>query len=143
MAADLDAIAGSLAGRYTIERAVGSGGMATVYLAHDVRHDRPVALKVLHAQLAMAVWGAGASLREIQVDCPVAPPAHPAAVRLRRSRDRLVFYVMPSRGRRIAARTVRTRREAARPRRTRSDITREDADALDYAHGERRRSIAT
>ena len=42
----------SLADRYAIERELGRGGMATVYLARDVRHDRPVALKVLHPELA-------------------------------------------------------------------------------------------
>ena len=44
-----------LAGHYTIERELGRGGMATVYLAHDERHDRPVALKVLHPELAHAL----------------------------------------------------------------------------------------
>ena len=48
-------LAAALAGRYTIERELGRGGMATVYLARDVRHDRRVALKVLHPDLAPAV----------------------------------------------------------------------------------------
>ena len=42
----------ALAGRYAVERELGRGGMATVYLARDVRHERPVALKVLHGELA-------------------------------------------------------------------------------------------
>ena len=53
----------TLAGRYAIERELGRGGMATVYLAHDLRHDRPVALKVLHPELA-ATLGPERFLRE-------------------------------------------------------------------------------
>jgi eukaryotic-like serine/threonine-protein kinase len=45
----------AFAGRYAVERELGAGGMATVYLTRDLRHDRHVALKVLHAQLAHAV----------------------------------------------------------------------------------------
>ena len=50
-----DRLRSELAGRYTIERELGRGGMATVLLAHDLRHDRPVALKVMHADLAHAL----------------------------------------------------------------------------------------
>jgi serine/threonine protein kinase len=49
------ALAAALTGRYTIERELGRGGMATVYLAKDLRHDRPVALKVLHPHLAASL----------------------------------------------------------------------------------------
>ena len=51
---------------YTIERELGSGGMATVYLAHDKKHDRKVAIKILHFELA-AVLGADRFLQEIRV----------------------------------------------------------------------------
>ena len=56
----------ALADRYTIERELGRGGMATVYLARDLRHDRPVALKVLHPELAAAL-GAERFQREIRL----------------------------------------------------------------------------
>jgi serine/threonine protein kinase len=56
----------ALAGRYAIERELGRGGMATVYLARDLRHDRPVALKVLHAELGNTL-GPARFQREIQL----------------------------------------------------------------------------
>ncbi|HYT72778.1 MAG TPA: hypothetical protein VEK78_15430 [Gemmatimonadales bacterium] len=49
------ALTAALADRYRLERELGRGGMATVYLAHDLKHDRPVALKVLHPELASAL----------------------------------------------------------------------------------------
>jgi hypothetical protein len=55
MTGTVDRLATALADRYAIERELGQGGMATVYLAHDLRHDRPVALKVLHPDLAHAL----------------------------------------------------------------------------------------
>ncbi|MEE8117598.1 MAG: hypothetical protein V3T28_10845, partial [Gemmatimonadales bacterium] len=56
----------ALAERYTVEREVGRGGMATVYLAQDLRHRRPVAVKVLHPHLAVSL-GPERFLREIQI----------------------------------------------------------------------------
>ena len=50
-------LASAIAERYRLEREVGAGGMATVYLAHDIRHNRKVAIKVLHAELAAVVGG--------------------------------------------------------------------------------------
>ena len=58
---------------YTVERVLGSGGMATVYLAHDKKHDRKVAIKVLHAELA-AVLGAERFLQEIRVTANLQHP---------------------------------------------------------------------
>jgi serine/threonine protein kinase len=73
-------LANALADRYRIERELGAGGMATVFLAHDVRHDRKVALKVLRPELA-AVIGAGRLLHEIpdhrQPPASPYPPALP------------------------------------------------------------------
>ena len=59
-------LADALRDRYVIERELGRGGMATVYLAHDLRHDRPVALKVLHPELAETL-GPERFQREIQL----------------------------------------------------------------------------
>src|SRR3954465_9991372 len=83
----------ALAGRYTIEREVGQGGMATVYLARDVRHDRNVALKVLKPELA-AVLGVDRFLSEIRVTANL---QHPNLLPLFDSGEAngLLFYVMP------------------------------------------------
>jgi serine/threonine-protein kinase len=83
----------ALAGRYRIDREVGRGGMATVYLAQDVRHERPVALKVLNPELG-AVLGATRFLAEIRVTANL---QHPNLLPLFDSgeADGLLFYVMP------------------------------------------------
>ena len=75
MAAPVSLIA-CLADRYRIERELGQGGMATVYLAHDLRHERKVAIKVLRPELA-AVIGPERFVREIQHDRRTPAPAHP------------------------------------------------------------------
>ena len=64
MTDDLDRLQAALADRYRLERELGRGGMATVYLARDLRHDRPVALKVLHPELGAAL-GPERFLREV------------------------------------------------------------------------------
>ena len=64
MSDDRARLATALTGRYRIERELGRGGMATVYLAHDLKHDRPIALKVLRPEVAAAL-GAERFLREI------------------------------------------------------------------------------
>ena len=83
----------ALAGRYEIERELGRGGMATVYLATDVRHRRPVALKVLAPELAGAL-GPERFLREIQT---AAALQHPNVLTLldSGSENGLLWYVMP------------------------------------------------
>jgi serine/threonine-protein kinase len=70
----LTRLTASLADRYRIDRELGAGGMATVYLAHDVRHDRDVAIKVLHPDLGAAL-GAARVLAEIRPP-PRLPQTH-------------------------------------------------------------------
>jgi eukaryotic-like serine/threonine-protein kinase len=86
-------LATALEGRYTIDREIGAGGMATVYLARDVRHNRKVALKVLNPELG-AVLGASRFLAEIEVTANL---QHPNLLPLFDSgeADGLLFYVMP------------------------------------------------
>ena len=68
-----DRLRAALANRYRIERELGEGGMATVYLAHDERHDRPVAIKVLEPEFA-SVIGAGRFLAEIKTTANLQHP---------------------------------------------------------------------
>src|SRR5688500_835276 len=84
----------ALAGRYTIERELGAGATANVYLAHDIRHDRKVALKVLRAELAAAL-GAERFLNEIKVTARL---NHPHIVPLHDSGNAggFLYYVMPA-----------------------------------------------
>src|SRR6187399_611553 len=86
-------LSASLAERYRIERELGQGGMATVYLAQDLRHDRKVAIKVLRPELS-AVIGADRFLREIKT---IAGLQHPHILGLIDSGelDGTAFYVMP------------------------------------------------
>jgi Tol biopolymer transport system component/tRNA A-37 threonylcarbamoyl transferase component Bud32 len=126
-----DRLAAALADRYRIERELGQGGMATVYLAHDVRHGRKVALKVLRPELA-AVIGAERFLVEIKTTANL---QHPHILPLHDSgeADGTVFYVMPYvEGESLRDRLTREHQlsvdEAIR-------IAREVADALGYAHG--------
>jgi Tol biopolymer transport system component len=125
-------LAAALAGRYTLERELGSGGMATVYLAQDVRHGRKVALKVMRPELA-AVIGADRFLQEIKTTANL---QHPHILPLHDSGEvnGTVFYVMPF----IDGETLRDRldREKQLPVEDAVRITREIADALGYAHGQ-------
>ena len=120
----------ALAGRYTIERELGQGGMATVYLAHDVRHDRQVAIKVLHPELAAALGGER-FLSEIKTTAKL---QHPHILPLLDSGEAggLLFYVMPF----VAGETLRRRLERERqlPVGDALRIAREVADALGDAH---------
>ena len=87
----------ALADRYRLEGELGAGGMATVYLAHDLRHDRPVAVKVLRPELA-AVIGADRFLAEIKTTAAL---QHPHILPLFDSgqADGFLFYVMPLKAR--------------------------------------------
>jgi Tol biopolymer transport system component/tRNA A-37 threonylcarbamoyl transferase component Bud32 len=120
----------ALADRYAIERELGQGGMATVYLARDLKHDRHVAVKVLHPDLA-AVVGAARFLAEIRTTANL---QHPHILPLHDSGDAdgYLFYVMPY----VDGETLRTRltRERQLPISDAVRIAREVASALDYAH---------
>jgi serine/threonine protein kinase len=83
----------ALANQYHVERELGAGGMATVYLAHDLRHNRQVALKVLKPELA-AILGAQRFLKEIQVTANLQHP-HILPLYDSGSADGVLFYVMP------------------------------------------------
>ncbi len=126
----LATLTAALAGRYTIDREIGAGGMATVYLAHDVRHKRNVAVKVLNAELG-AVLGAGRFLAEIQVTANL---QHPNLLPLFDSGEAggLLFYVMPY----VEGESLRARlkREKQLPIDEALRIATAIAGALDYAH---------
>jgi serine/threonine-protein kinase len=120
----------ALAGRYKIERHLGEGGMATVYLAEDMKHDRKVALKVLKAELA-AVLGAERFVQEIKTTASL---QHPHILPLFDSgeADGFLYYVMPF----IDGETLRDKleRETQLGIEESVDIVVAIADALDYAH---------
>jgi eukaryotic-like serine/threonine-protein kinase len=130
-------LAAALSDRYVIERELGRGGMATVYLARDLRHDRPVALKVLHPELSQ-VLGPERFLLEIRL---AARLQHPHIVSVHDSGQTsaatqhgapLLWFTMPY----IEGETLRQRltRERQLPVEDALRITREVALALDYAH---------
>jgi Tol biopolymer transport system component len=128
--ADIERLKAALADRYRIERELGAGGMATVYLAHDRKHDRKVALKVLRPELA-AVIGAERFLAEIRTTANL---QHPHILPLHDSGDAggFVFYVMPY----VEGESLRDRlaREKQLPIADAVRIATEVAGALDYAH---------
>src|SRR6476661_7365184 len=119
-----------LAGRYHLERELGQGGMAIVFLAQDLRHDRKVALKVLRPDLSAAI-GAERFLREIKLAAGLNHP-HILPVYDSGQAGDLLFYVMPN----MEGRSLRERlqRERQLPLGDALGITREVASALDYAH---------
>lgn len=123
-------LSAALADRYRIERELGAGGMATVYLAHDLRHDRDVAIKVLHPDLGAAL-GSERFLSEIRTTARL---QHPHILPLLDSgeADRLLYYVMPY----VTGETLRARleREQQLPIDVALRIGREVADALGSAH---------
>ena len=120
----------SLADRYRIERELGRGGMATVFLAQDLRHDRPVALKVLHPALAQLL-GPERFLREIRLSARLQHP-HILVVHDSGDADGQFWFTMPY----VEGETLRARleREKQLPVEEAVRITREVADALHYAH---------
>jgi tetratricopeptide (TPR) repeat protein/tRNA A-37 threonylcarbamoyl transferase component Bud32 len=120
----------TLAGRYRIECELGRGGMATVFLAEDLKHGRRVAIKVLDPEVAAAI-GPERFLREIET---VARLSHPHVLTLHDSgqADGLLFFVMPY----VTGESLRQRLERDRqlPLDEALRLTREVADALDHAH---------
>ncbi|HEY5061150.1 MAG TPA: serine/threonine-protein kinase, partial [Gemmatimonadaceae bacterium] len=120
----------ALADRYRIERELGAGGMATVYLARDLRHDRPVAIKVLRPELAAAV-GAERFLAEIKTTAYL-QHAHILGLIDSGKVNGTVFYVMPF----VEGESLRQRldREKQLPVRDAVRIATDLAGALDYAH---------
>ncbi len=120
----------SLADRYSIERKIGAGGMADVYLAHDLRHNRKVAIKVMHRDLAIRV-GVDRFLREIETTAQL---QHPHILPLFDSGrvEGTVFYVMPY----VEGESLRKRlqRETHLPVADALRITTEIASGLGYAH---------
>ncbi|HEY6114871.1 MAG TPA: serine/threonine-protein kinase, partial [Candidatus Dormibacteraeota bacterium] len=128
----LDRLTSALSRSYRIERELGQGGMATVYLAQDLKHDRRVAIKVLRQELAASL-GAERFLREVQI---AAKLQHPHILTLIDSgeADGFLYYVMPY----VDGETLRARlaREGEFPVGDAVRVLREVADALAYAHGQ-------
>jgi serine/threonine protein kinase len=130
MTDELQRLQTALAGRYRVERVVGRGGMATVYLAADERHHRNVAIKVVRPDLA-AVLGADRFLHEIRVTAnlthPHILPLHDSGVA-----DGLLYYVMPF----VVGESLRARlnREGTLPLPDTLAVATDVADALSYAH---------
>ena len=130
MDATIDRLRAALHGRYDLERELGSGGMATVWLARDIRHERRVALKVLRPDLGSTLGGER-FLREIRL---AAGLQHPHIVPLYDSGEAagLLYYVMPH----LEGETLRQRlqRDTQMPVTEALLIAREVSDALHYAH---------
>src|SRR5512140_3637565 len=123
-------IQSALGDAYVVEREVGSGGMATVWLAHDTKHKRPVAIKVLHAHLAASL-GADRFQREIEVAARLQHP-HILSVFDSGNANGLLWFSMPF----VEGETLRARLERERqlPVDEALRITREASQALQYAH---------
>lgn len=130
MTISLGRLTSALADRYRLEGELGQGGMSTVYLAHDLRHDRRVAVKVLRPELA-AVIGAERFLAEIKVTANLQHP-HILPLFESGSADGFLYYVMPF----IEGETLRDRLERDRqlPVDEAVQVTSSVADALHYAH---------
>jgi eukaryotic-like serine/threonine-protein kinase len=125
-----DQLGQGLSGRYLIERELGEGGMAVVFLAQDLRHDRPVALKVLKPDISAEV-GAERFLREIKLAARLTH-SHILPVYDSGEADGLLFYVMPN----MVGKSLRDRldHEPQLPLPDALRVAQEVASALDYAH---------
>jgi serine/threonine-protein kinase len=119
-----------LGDRYTLERELGRGGMATVYLAHDAREARPVAIKVMHRTLATAL-GVERFLREIKIAASLSHP-HIVPVFDSGNAGELLYYIMPY----VEGESLyqRLERERQLPLEDALQITHDVAAALGYAH---------
>ncbi|QJR37914.1 serine/threonine-protein kinase [Gemmatimonas groenlandica] len=130
MTSTLERLTTALSPSYRVSRELGAGGMATVYLAHDLKHERDVAIKVLHPDLGAAL-GAERFLSEIKTTAKL---QHPHILPLLDSgaADGLLYYVMPF----VRGETLRARldRERQLPLDDALRIAREVAGALDHAH---------
>jgi serine/threonine-protein kinase len=132
----LERLKAALADRYTLERELGRGGMATVWLAHDLKHDRPVALKVMRPELA-ATLGPARFLREIRLCARLQHPhilavLDSGALEQESGSTELLWFTMPF----VEGESLRSRltREGQLPLADALRIAREVADGLDYAH---------
>jgi serine/threonine-protein kinase len=125
-----DRLATALADRYRIERELGAGGMATVYLAADLKHDREVAIKVLKPELAESL-GRQRFVREILMAARLTHP-HILPVHDSGECDGFLYFLMPV----MQGQTLRDRLRVERtlPVDDALRIASEVADALDYAH---------
>ncbi len=132
MADSLEPLRRALAGRYTLEREIGRGGNAVVYLATDAKHDRKVAVKVLSPELAFAVR-TERFFREIQLTAKLNHPHILPLIDSGQAGESL-FYVMPY----VEGESLRERlqQEKQLPLADALQIAREVADALGYAHGQ-------
>ena len=136
MALSRDELTTELAGRYAIERELGRGGMASVWLGRDLRIDRPVALKILHPELASAI-GVDRFAREVRTTArlthPNIVPVIESGVLTANDGSRLPWFAMPY----IAGESLRARleREPQLPIDLALRITEQLASALAVAHG--------
>src|SRR6476620_5049112 len=127
-----DRLRSALSDRYSIERELGAGGMATVYLAKDLKHDREVALKVLRADLS-AMIGTERFLAEVRI---AAKLDHPHILTLidSGSADGILYYVLPYvRGESLRAKLDREKQLSVEDA---VSIITPVASALDYAHAQ-------
>jgi serine/threonine-protein kinase len=123
-------VTAALAGRYKVEKVIGEGGMATVYLATDQKHKRKVAVKVMRPELA-ATLGAERFLREVEIAGQLSHP-HILPMYDSGESEGLLYYVMPF----VPGETLREKlqRDGALPVEEALRLAREVAEALAYAH---------